>query len=326
MSPFDKIQEMVSLEMQNVNALIYEKINSKNAPQIPEITTHLMSAGGKRLRPLLTLAAAKLFNYKGKNQILLAAVVEFIHTATLLHDDVIDESTKRRGRATANALWDNKSSVLVGDFLFSKSFQLMVETKSFTVLDVLAEASAKIAESEIIQLSIAKNLSTSQETYMNVVEGKTAALFSAACQVGGLISDASDMELEALKKYGTAIGISFQIIDDLLDYKGNDKTLGKNTGDDFREQKVTLPIIFSFKQNHKENRKFWERTITGNSQNSDDFDIALEILFNDGSLDRTMKEAIRWARIAQASLGKLPQGKMNKNLFELADFVIKRAV
>ena len=216
---------------------------SDAAPRIPEVTEHLIDAGGKRLRPLLTLAAAKMCGNTSPYHIHLAATVEFIHTATLLHDDVVDESKQRRGRPTANLLWDNQSSVLVGDYLFSRSFQLMVETGNLRVLDILANASATIAEGEVLQLTVAQNLSTTEDTYLKVIRGKTAALFGAACKVGGVISNAEEKIIDALASYGDALGVCFQITDDLLDYNGSSADLGKSIGDDFRERKMSLPLI-----------------------------------------------------------------------------------
>ena len=217
---------------------------SEHAPRIPEVTAHLVEAGGKRLRPLLTLAAARLCGYEGEHHLRLAATVEFIHTATLLHDDVVDESRRRRGRPTANLLWDNKSSVLVGDYLFARAFQLMVETGSLRVLDILANASAVIAEGEVLQLTVAANLATDEATYLQVVRGKTAALFAAAAEVGGVIAGAPEAAGRGARAtYGDALGVAFQITDDLLDYGGLAAALGKNVGDDFRERKMTLPVI-----------------------------------------------------------------------------------
>ena len=229
--------------MDRVNALIRARMASEHAPRIPEVTAHLVEAGGKRLRPLLTLAAARLCGYQGEHHLRLAATVEFIHTATLLHDDVVDESRRRRGRPTANLLWDNKSSVLVGDYLFARAFQLMVETGTLRVLDILANASAVIAEGEVLQLSVAADLATDEATYIQVVRGKTAALFAAAAEVGGVIAGAPEAEVAALASFGDALGIAFQIADDVLDYGGLGAALGKNVGDDFREGKMTLPVI-----------------------------------------------------------------------------------
>ena len=238
--PHERLGDWLADDMAAVNDLIRARMASEHAPRIPEVTAHLVEAGGKRLRPMLTLAAARMCGYAGPFHIHLAATVEFIHTATLLHDDVVDESERRRGRPTANLLWDNKSSVLVGDYLFARSFQLMVETGSLRVLDILANASAVIAEGEVLQLTAAQDLATDERIYLQVVRGKTAALFSAATEAGGVIAGAPEAQVLALRDYGDALGIAFQIVDDLLDYGGSSVAIGKNTGDDFRERKVTL--------------------------------------------------------------------------------------
>ena len=227
--PHDRLNAYLSDDMDSVNALIRARMASEHAPRIPEVTAHLVEAGGKRLRPMLTLAAARMCGYGGPYHVHLAATVEFIHTATLLHDDVVDESRQRRGRPTANLLWDNKSSVLVGDYLFSRSFQLMVETGSLRVLDILANASATIAEGEVLQLTASQDLATDAAIYLQVVRGKTAALFAAATEVGGVIAGAPEDQVRALHVYGDALGIAFQIVDDLLDYGGSSAVIGKNT-------------------------------------------------------------------------------------------------
>ena len=232
--PHDRLRDYLAEDMEAVNALIRTRMASEHAPRIPEVTAHLVEAGGKRIRPMMTLAAARICGYTGEDHRKLAATVEFIHTATLLHDDVVDESGQRRGRPTANLLWDNKSSVLVGDYLFARSFQLMVETGSLRVLDILANASATIAEGEVLQLTAAQNLGTTEAVYAQVIRGKTAALFEAATQVGGVIAGAPEAQVTALARYGDALGMSFQIVDDLLDYGGASGAMGKNTGDDFR--------------------------------------------------------------------------------------------
>lgn len=311
-------------EMQGVDNLINQRMSSDHAPLIRDLTNHLIGAGGKRLRPLLTLASAILCGYQGKYHIHLAGVVEFIHTATLLHDDVIDESLQRRGRPTANLLWDNKSSVLVGDFLFARAFQLMVETESLEILDSLSNASAEIAESEVLQMSLSKNLAATREQYMQVIKGKTATLFASACEVGGLISSAPKKQVKALQLYGEALGISFQMVDDFLDYAGDRSDLGKNVGDDFREKKITLPIIFSLENNNKKNHKFWQRTLTKGEQSSGDFEISQKLLNNDGSLEKTRIEAIAWSNIAKSQLSFLPKGEFNQHLKKLTEFVVNR--
>ena len=323
-SPFNDLQSLFDNEMQKVDSLINSRMFSEQAPMIHELTNHLINAGGKRLRPLLTLASANLCSYKGNYHIHLAAVVEFIHTATLLHDDVIDESLQRRGKPTANLLWDNKSSVLVGDYLFARAFQLMVEVGSLKVLSSLSDASAKISESEVLQMSLAKNLSATSEQYMKVIKGKTATLFSSACEVGGLIANANPNHVNALRSYGEGLGISFQMVDDFLDYAGLKSTLGKNIGDDFKEQKITLPIIMSMETGDANSCKFWKRTLTKGKQLPDDFEKARKILENDGSLDKTRKEALKWANYAKSQLKLLPQGKINNLLWDLTQFVVSR--
>lgn len=239
-TPVERLQLLLNADMAAVNALIRDRMASEHAPRIPEVTAHLVEAGGKRLRPLLTLAAARLCGYDGAHHLRLAATVEFIHTATLLHDDVVDESERRRGRPTANLLWDNKSSVLVGDYLFARAFQLMTETGSLRVLDILANASAVIAEGEVLQLTAASDLATSEAVYIQVIRGKTAALFAAATEVGGVIAGASEAQVAALFAYGDALGIAFQIADDLLDAEGDEALAGKKLRKDDGAGKETF--------------------------------------------------------------------------------------
>lgn len=321
--PHDQLSEHLSAEMAQVNALIRERMASKHAPRIPEVTAHLVEAGGKRLRPMLTLAAARLCGYGGPYHIHLAATVEFIHTATLLHDDVVDESGKRRGRPTANLLWDNKSSVLVGDYLFARSFQLMTEAGSLEVLDILANASATIAEGEVLQLTAAQDLATTEAIYLQVVRGKTAALFSAACEVGGVIATAPEAQIKALYAYGDALGISFQIVDDLLDLTGGD-AIGKNIGDDFRERKLTLPMIKAIAKAGDQERAFWVRTIEKGKQVDGDLEHALSLLQKHGALDQTRIVALEWAAKAKAALSVLPDDPIRKMLSDIADYVVSR--
>jgi len=297
---------------------------SEHAPRIPEVTAHLVEAGGKRLRPMLTLAAARLCGYDGPYHVHLAATVEFIHTATLLHDDVVDESAQRRGRPTANLLWDNKSSVLVGDYLFARSFQLMTETNNMRVLAILANASATIAEGEVLQLTAAQNLATDEGIYLQVVRGKTAALFSAATQVGGVIAAAPDAQVQALFDYGDALGIAFQIVDDLLDYQGDPNATGKNIGDDFRERKLTLPVIKAIAKGDAAERAFWTRTIEKGKQEEGDLEHALSLLNAHGTLDETKAEALAWAEQAKTALNTLPDHELTQMLRDLADYVVAR--
>ncbi len=322
--PHEALSAVLAEDMAAVNTLITQRMASKHAPRIPEVTAHLVDAGGKRLRPMLTLAAAKLCGYTGPFHIHLAATVEFIHTATLLHDDVVDESGQRRGRPTANLLWDNKSSVLVGDYLFSRSFQLMVETGSLRVLDILANASATIAEGEVLQLTAAQDLRTDESIYLQVVRGKTAALFSAATQVGGVIAQADEDFVQALYDYGDALGIAFQIVDDLLDYQGDSAATGKNIGDDFRERKLTLPVIKAVAKADEEERAFWVRTIEKGKQAEGDLDHALSLLHKHDTLLATRQDALEWAAKAKDAIARLPDHDIRKMLADLADYVVAR--
>ena len=322
--PHDQLANIFIDDMDAVDKLIKQRMASIEAPRIPEVTAHLIDAGGKRLRPMLTLAAAKMCGNKTPYHIHLAATVEFIHTATLLHDDVVDESQQRRGRPTANLLWDNQSSVLVGDYLFSRSFQLMVETGNLRVLDILANASATIAEGEVLQLTVAQNLNTSEDTYLKVIRGKTAALFEAACKVGGVISYADEKIIDALAAYGDALGISFQITDDLLDYAGESSDLGKSIGDDFRERKMSLPLIKVLTKADQKEKNFWIRTIEKGDQQDDDLDHALELMIKHGALEEARKDALYWANKAKQAMNTLPESEIRNALMDLSDYVVRR--
>lgn len=322
--PLDRLSELLAEDMAAVDGLLRDRMVSEHAPRIPEVTAHLIGAGGKRLRPLLTIASARLCGYQGSHHQLLAATVEFIHTATLLHDDVVDESRQRRGRPTANLLWDNKSSVLVGDYLFSRSFQLMVETDNMRVMAILSNASATIAEGEVLQLTAAQDLRTDESVYLQVVRGKTAALFSAATEVGAVIANAPEAHVAALRDYGDALGIAFQIVDDLLDYGGVSETIGKNTGDDFRERKLTLPVIKAVALASAEERAFWTRTIEAGDQRDGDLDHALDLLRRHGALDAARRDALDWSARARQALSALPQSELRDKLADLADFVTAR--
>lgn len=324
--PFERMQSVLADDMGAVNTLIRTRMASEHAPRIPEVTAHLVEAGGKRLRPMLTLAAARMCGYEGDDHVKLAATVEFIHTATLLHDDVVDESGQRRGRPTANLLWDNKSSILVGDYLFARSFQLMVETGRLKVLDILANASAVIAEGEVLQLTAAQNLATTEEIYLQVVRGKTAALFAAACEVGGEVADAPQDQIKALHAYGDALGISFQIVDDLLDYGGASASLGKNTGDDFRERKLTMPVIMAIAKAETMERAFWVRTIEKGIQEDGDLEHAMKLMAKYDTLETTRLKALDWANTAKDALEPLPESELKGLLVDLADFVVSRIV
>ncbi|APX91033.1 farnesyltranstransferase [Brevirhabdus pacifica] len=321
--PHDELRSLLAGDLDAVNHLIRERMASEHAPRIPEVTAHLVEAGGKRVRPMLTLAAARMCGYDGAHHVKLAATVEFIHTATLLHDDVVDESGQRRGRPSANLLWDNKSSVLVGDYLFARSFQLMIETGSMRVLDILANASATIAEGEVLQLTAAQDLATDEATYIQIVRGKTAALFAAATEVGGVIAGAPEDQVAALHAYGDALGIAFQIADDLLDYGGT-AAIGKNIGDDFRERKMTLPVIHAVAAAEGEEAAFWNRVIARGRQQEGDLEQAIELFRRHGSLDATRDKALGWAKKAKDALAPLPEGRIRELMRDLADYVVER--
>lgn len=322
--PHEQLAEALTAEMGEVNALIRERMASKHAPRIPEVTAHLVEAGGKRLRPMLTLASARICGYEGDAHVKLAATVEFIHTATLLHDDVVDESAQRRGRPTANLLWDNKSSVLVGDYLFARAFQLMVEPGNLRALTILSDAAAVIAEGEVLQMTAAQDLGTTEDIYLQVIRGKTAALFSAATEVGGVISDADEAQIRALHTYGDALGIAFQIVDDLLDYGGVTDTIGKNVGDDFRERKLTLPVIRAVAQADEDERAFWNRVIAKGKQEDGDLEQAMALMAKHETLASTRDTALEWAAKAKAAILELPPSELRDMLHDLADFVVAR--
>jgi octaprenyl-diphosphate synthase len=322
--PHEQLAAELAEGMEAVNALIRERMASKHAPRIPEVTAHLVEAGGKRLRPMLTLAAAEMCGYGGPYHVHLAATVEFIHTATLLHDDVVDESAQRRGRPTANLLWDNKSSVLVGDYLFAGAFQLIVEPGNLRVLNILSNAAATIAEGEVLQLTAAQDLRTDESIYLQVVRGKTAALFSAATESGAVIAGADEPLVQALFDYGDALGIAFQIVDDLLDYQGDTKATGKNVGDDFRERKLTLPVIKAVAKADEAERAFWTRTIEKGKQEDGDLDHALELLNKHDALSDTRQDALAWADKAKTALTALPEHPIRQMLIDLADYVVAR--
>lgn len=327
--PQDRLAAWLADDMIAVNMIIRDRMVSEHAPRIPEVTAHLIEAGGKRIRPMLVLAAAHICGYParvpgGADHQKLAATVEFIHTATLLHDDVVDESKQRRGRPTANLLWDNKSSVLVGDYLFARAFQLMVEPGSLRVLDILANSSATIAEGEVLQLTAAQDLATTEDTYIKVIRGKTAALFSAATESGAEIAGATPEQIKALHTYGDALGIAFQIADDLLDYGGTSAAIGKNTGDDFRERKLTLPVIRAVAKANDEERAFWTRTFEKGDQRDGDLETALGLLTKHGALESARETAFAWAETARRALDVLPEHELRDVLADLADYVVSR--
>ena len=323
-NPYDKLKSVLADDLSKVSTLIKERMQSEHAPLIGKISNHLIGSGGKRLRPLLTLAAAKICGYQGEFHIHLAATVEFIHTATLLHDDVVDESERRRGKSSVNILWNNSSSVLVGDYLFARSFQLMTETGRLDILEILSNASANIAEGEVLQLTSSEDITTDEETYYKIIRGKTAALFSASTEVGAMLADADKNTTKALTAYGDALGVSFQIVDDIFDFVGDGAKIGKNLGDDFRERKLTLPMIHAISKADDKDLKFWERTIVEGDQTSEDFEKALDILKNRLSIDYSKGIAIEWSKTAKKTLTNLPDTPLRSILEELAEYVVSR--
>lgn len=320
----DQLVKLTEADIVRVNQHIIDNMQSPVA-LIPQLAGHIIAAGGKRLRPMLTLAAAQLCGYTGSRHIGLAACVEFIHTATLLHDDVVDESDLRRGQDSANAVWGNKASVLVGDFLFSRSFQLMVADGSLPVLKILSEASAVIAEGEVMQLMTANDPKATEEAYLEVIRSKTAKLFAAASQIGAVVAEKPKTQEEALESFGMNLGIAFQLIDDVLDYSAKQAELGKNIGDDFREGKVTLPIILAWRRGSEEERDFWLRTIERVEQEDGDFEHAVSLMEKHNTLEDTIDRARHYGAIARDALGIFPDSDIKDALVELIDFCIYRA-
>ncbi len=317
----DDLYELVKDDLGRVNQLILDRMESQ-VPLIPALAGHLVASGGKRLRPLLTLASARLCGYKGEKHIALAACVEFIHTATLLHDDVVDESTLRRGKASANALWGNQASVLVGDFLFSRSFQLMVEQGSLEVLEILAKASATISEGEVLQLTASHSLDLSRGQYLEVVASKTAALFEAACEIVPVLQNAPASQRKALAAYGLSIGIAFQLMDDVLDYSASQEKLGKTIGDDLREGKITLPVILAYEAGGSDEKNLWQRLFEDRGEEA--LKIACSLLQKHGALNSAVKEANRYVQEAIRVLETFDPSSCREALRQVALFVTAR--
>jgi octaprenyl-diphosphate synthase len=320
----DRLVDLLKADVARVNALILERMQSPVA-LIPQLAGHIIAAGGKRLRPMLTLAASRMCGYRGLRHVALAAAVEFIHTATLLHDDVVDASDLRRGLATANSVWGNKPSVLVGDFLFSRAFQLMVEDGSLKVLEILSHASAVIAEGEVLQLVTSNDIETCEADYLRVIGAKTAQLFAAASRIGAVLGERSEAEERALETYGRNLGIAFQLVDDVLDYAACEIELGKSIGDDFREGKITLPIVLALRAADERERQFWRRTLEEVDQREGDLDRAIETLRRHGTLAATLARAADYAAEAHRALGVFRPSPERQALDELVDFCIERS-
>ncbi|MEK1851063.1 MAG: polyprenyl synthetase family protein [Phyllobacterium sp.] len=315
--------DLTKADMGRVNELILSKAGS-DVEMIPEVANHLISSGGKRLRPMITLAAARMFGYQGDGHVKLATSVEFMHTATLLHDDVVDESDLRRGKSTARMIWGNQASVLVGDFLLGQAFKMMVDVGSLEALDVLATAASVIAEGEVMQLAAAKNLETTEDEYLAVIKAKTAALFSAAAEVGPIIASASRTDRQALRSYGLNLGLAFQLVDDALDYGGNAKDLGKNTGDDFREGKITLPVVLTYRRGTSEERQFWKDALENGANDDKGLEKAKGLMTRYGALGDTIQRARHFGGIARDALAPLDRSLQKDALLEVIDFCISR--
>jgi len=320
----DSLSDLVGEDLKAVNALILERMQSP-VTLIPQLAGHIIASGGKRLRPMLTLAAARLCGYTGERHIGLAACVEFIHTATLLHDDVVDQSDLRRGSDTANAVWGNKPSVLVGDFLFSRAFQIMVEDGSLEVLRILSNASAVIAEGEVRQLVTSNDITTLEEDYLEVIRSKTAALFAAACRIGAVVAERPTSEAEALGRYGRSLGIAFQLVDDVLDYAARQVELGKSIGDDFHEGKLTLPVVLAIERADDEERAFWRRCLERLDQRSGDLERAVALMERYGTFEASLERARHYVDEALRALRVFPDSPERRTLEEAADFCVQRA-
>ncbi len=310
--------------MERVNAMILSRTGS-DVTMIPEVANHLISSGGKRLRPMLTLATAALAGYSGEGHVKLAAAVEFMHTATLLHDDVVDDSDMRRGKPAARMLWGNEASVLVGDFLLGQAFKMMVEVGSLRALDILSTAASVIAEGEVMQLAAAKNTATTEDEYLAVIAAKTAELFAAACEVGPVIAETPKEQQAAARAYGMNLGIAFQLVDDALDYGGKAAKLGKNVGDDFREGKITLPVVLAFRRGNDEERAFWRRTLTEGQINEGDLESAIALMTKHAALADTVERARHYGDKARDALALFPDSPLKAALLDAVDFCIARA-
>ena len=320
----DPLIALVAGDMNSVNTVILDRMQSR-IPLIPELAGHLIAGGGKRMRPMLTLAGARLLGYEGAAHHNLAAAVEFIHTATLLHDDVVDHSGMRRGRKTANIIWGNSASVLVGDFLFSRSFELMVEAGSLKALQILSHASAVIAEGEVNQLTAQRRIDTDEALYLDIIDAKTAALFAAACRISAVVAERGEAEELALDAYGRNLGIAFQLVDDAIDYASDGATMGKDVGDDFRDGKVTLPVILAYERGSEEDREFWKAAIAGHRASDEDLAHATSLMGKTGALADTLARARHYGQLAIDALEPFEGGPARDALIEAVEFAIARA-
>ena len=320
----ERLTNLVAADMERVNATILSRTGSE-VTMIPEVANHLIASGGKRLRPMLTLAMSRLAGYRGDGHVKLAAAVEFMHTATLLHDDVVDESEMRRGKLAARLLWGNEASVLVGDFLLGQAFKMMVEVGSVRSLEILSSAAAVIAEGEVMQLTAAKNTATTEDEYLSVIRAKTAELFAAACEVGPVIANRPKAEQTACRSVGMNLGIAFQLVDDVLDYGGKAAKLGKNIGDDFREGKITLPVVLSFRRGSENERAFWRRALEDGVSTDADLEQAIALMARHRALEDTIQRARHYGAIAKDALALFPASLMKEALEEAVEFCIARS-
>ena len=320
----ERLQKLVGQDMEAVNRIILDKALS-DVEMIPDLAHRLIDSGGKRLRPMLTIAAAKLSGYDGRGHVTLAATVEFMHTATLLHDDVVDESDFRRGKKAARLLWGNQASVLVGDFLLGQAFRMMVGVGSLEALRILSNAAAVIAEGEVMQLAAAKDLTTTEDAHLAIINAKTAALFSAAGEVGAAIADRPAEEQAALSSYGKMLGIAFQLVDDALDYSGDPQKLGKSVGDDFREGKITLPVILAYRRGNDAERAFWRRTVADGDIGDDDLAHAMRLMQTHNAIVATLERARHYGSRAKDALAIFPESEAKLALLEVVDFSTSRA-
>ncbi len=320
----DRLVAFVASDMERVNATILSRTGSE-VTMIPEVANHLINSGGKRLRPMLTLAMAVLTGYPGDGHVKLAAAVEFMHTATLLHDDVVDESDMRRGKLAARMLWGYEASVLVGEFLLGRAFKMMVEVGSLRALEILSSAAAVIAEGEVMQLEAAKNTATTEDEYLAVIRAKTAELFAAACEVGPVIAGRPRAEQAACRSFGMNLGIAFQLVDDALDYGGKAARLGKNVGDDFREGKITLPVVLAFRRGSDSERAFWQRTLERGEMSEPDLDHAVGLMTKHRAIEDTITRARHYGAIAKDALALFPASAMKQALADAVAFTIERS-
>ena len=319
----EPLMALVAGAMNDVNAVILERMQSR-IPLIPALAGHLIAGGGKRLRPMLTLASAALLDYGGTRHFKLAATVEFIHTATLLHDDVVDGSELRRGKAAANIIFGNPATVLVGDFLFNRAFELMVEDGSLKVLKILSHASAVIAEGEVDQLTAQRQIETGEEHYLEIIGAKTAALFAAACRIAAVVAERDDATERALDDYGRNLGIAFQLVDDAIDYDSDADTMGKGRGDDFREGKMTLPVILAHARGDEEERKFWRAAIIGHRTSDADLAHAITLIRRHDAVSATRERARHFAQRAIDAIAGFPAGAAKNAMIEAAEFAVAR--